>query len=66
MKTIEKSRENKMIRKTNKSFVKNTIIPYHLSQQCIARYLVIVVNRGMASEVNHCNSLKEAKRIFGK
>lgn len=55
-----------MIRKTNKFSIKNTIIHYHLHQQCVAKYLIIVVNRGMASEINYCNSLKEAKRIFVK
>ena len=39
---------------------------YQLSQLCIAKYLVIVVNRGITSEVNYFDSLKEAERAFGE
>jgi len=38
----------------------------HLLQPVIAKYLVVVVDRGMTSEVNYFNSLKEAKRAFGE
>jgi hypothetical protein len=31
-----------------------------------AKFLVVVVNRGMTSEVNYFNSLKEANRAFGE
>lgn len=41
-------------------------VTYQLPQPAIAKYLVVVVNRGMASEVNYFNSLKEAKRAFGE
>lgn len=41
-------------------------VTYRLPQPYIAKYIVIVVNRGMASEVNYFNSLKEAKRAFGE
>jgi hypothetical protein len=37
-----------------------------LPKTCDAKYLVIVISRGMASEVNYFNSLKEAKRAFGE
>lgn len=37
--------------------------PYH---SYIAKYLVVVVDRGMASEVSYFDSLKEAKRAFGE
>ena len=46
---------------------KNTgIITYQLPQPCIAKYLVVVVDRGIACEVNYFDSLKEAKRTFGE
>jgi hypothetical protein len=32
----------------------------------IAKYLVVVVERDMASEVNYFNSLKEVKQAFGE
>lgn len=32
----------------------------------IAKYLVVVIDRGMASEINYFNSLKEAKQAFGE
>ena len=54
-----------MNKKGNKSAFKNTdVITYQLPQPCIAKYLVVVVDRGMASEVNYFNSRKEAKRVF--
>lgn len=37
-----------------------------LTQSYIAKYLVVVVNRGMANEVNYFNTLKEAKRVLGE
>ena len=46
---------------------KNTgIITYQLPQPCIAKYLVVVVDRGIACEVNYFDSLKEAKKTFGE
>lgn len=42
------------------------ITTYKLPQPCDAKYLVVIVNRGMTSEVNCFNSLKEAKRAFGE
>ena len=33
---------------------------------CIAKYLVVLVDRGIAREVNYFDSLKEAKRAFGE
>lgn len=42
------------------------LITYQLPRPCIAKYLIVVANRGMTSEVNHFTSLKEAKRAFGK
>ena len=40
------------------------VVTYQLPQPCISKYLVVAVDRGMASEVNYSNSLKEAKRAF--
>jgi hypothetical protein len=34
--------------------------------QRIAKYLVVVVSKGMTSEVNYFTSLKEAKRAFNE
>lgn len=51
----------------NKSITQTTeVITYKLPQHPSAKYLVIVVDRGMTSEVNYFNSLKEAKRAFGE
>jgi len=33
-------------------------------QMCTTKYLVVVSDRGIVSEVNHFTSLKEAKRVF--
>lgn len=41
-----------------------TIIQNKDSSLFAAKYLILVVDRGMANEVNHFNSLKEAKRAF--
>lgn len=50
-----------------KTTIKNTdVTTYKLPQPCIAKYLVVVVDRGMTSEVNYFTSLKEAKRVFGE
>jgi hypothetical protein len=50
-----------------KYFDKNTgIITYQLSHLHIAKYLVIVVDSGMTSEVNYFTSLKDAKRAFNE
>lgn len=54
-----------MSKKDKKSTPKNSdTITYQLSQFPIVKYLVVIVDRGMASDVNHFNSLKEAKRAF--
>ena len=54
-----------MNRKTKIFAIKNTdVTTYQLPQPCIAKYLVVVVDRGRTSEVNHFTSLKEAKRDF--
>ena len=37
-----------------------------LFQPFIAKYLVVVTNRGMTSEINHFTSLEEAKQAFGE
>ncbi len=52
----------------NKRYVnKNTgIIAFQFSQPCNAKYLVVVANRGMTSEVHNFRSFKDAKREFGK
>lgn len=45
----------------------DVIITYQLPQlPCDAeyKYIVVVVDRGMTSEINHFGTLKEAKRIF--
>lgn len=48
-----------------KTTIKNTdVTTYKLPQPCIAKYLVVAVDRGMASEVNYFDSLEEAKRAF--
>ena len=55
------------MKKSKKSTAKNTnIITYQLPQPCIAKYLVVVVDSGMTSEVNYFDSLREAKRAFGE
>jgi hypothetical protein len=33
---------------------------------CTAKYLVVVVDRGMTDEINYFTSFKEAKRAFGE
>jgi hypothetical protein len=44
--------------------VNASIITYQLPQPAVAKYIVVVVNRGMTEEVNHFVSLEEAKRVF--
>lgn len=41
------------------------IFTYRLSQP-LAKYLIVAVERGITSEVNYFDSLKEAKRTFGE
>lgn len=54
-----------MNRKSEKSITKSTNgTTYQLPQPCIAKYLVVVVDRAVASEVNYYESLEEAKRAF--
>ena len=56
-----------MNKKVKKSTAKNTsTMTYKLLQPCIAKYLVVLVDRGMTSEVNYFDSLEEAKRAFGE
>jgi len=55
-----------MIESKSSAHKNNAAITYQLSQLRIAKYLVVVVDRGITSEVNYFNSLKEAKRAFGK
>lgn len=43
-----------------------TIIRNKDSSLFAAKYLILVVNRGMASEVNFFDSMNEAKRAFGE
>lgn len=43
-----------------------TIIQNQDSSLFAAKYLVLVVDRGMASEVNFFDSFEEAKRAFGE
>ena len=43
-----------------------TIIQNQDSSLFAAKYLILVVDRGMATEVNYFDSLSEAKRAFGE
>lgn len=53
--------------KSKSSIIKNNaFITYQLPQTCIAKYLVVVVDRGMTSEINYFDSMREAKRAFGE
>ena len=53
--------------KSKKPALKNIdVISYQLPQPCDAKFLVVVVNSGVASEVNYFDSLEEAKRVFGE
>lgn len=48
-----------------KSDIKNiTFSISQLPQPCIAKYLAVVVDRGMANEVNYFNSFRDAKQVF--
>lgn len=52
--------KNKMVKKKT---TKNTnAITYLLSQSCIVKYLVVVVDRCLLSEFNHLNSLRRGKK----
>lgn len=56
-----------MKKNTQKSKTQNPeFITYEMPKSCIAKYLVVVVDRDMTSEVNYFTSLKEAKRAFGE
>ncbi len=60
-------KKNRTIKGTNKTSANESEwITCQLSQPCEAKYLVIVVDRGQASEVNYFDSLEEAKRAFGE
>lgn len=43
-----------------------TIIQNQDSSLFAAKYLILVVDRGMATEVNYFDSMREAKRAFGE
>ncbi|MFQ5715357.1 MAG: hypothetical protein ACE5GU_15140 [Candidatus Scalinduaceae bacterium] len=52
---------------SKKYVTKNTsVITYQLPQPCIAKYIVVVVDRGITVEVDYFDTLKEAKRTFGE
>lgn len=54
-----------MKKHTQKSKTQNPeFITYEMPKSCIAKYLVVVVDRGMASEINHFGSFKDAKQVF--
>jgi hypothetical protein len=59
-----------MVRRNEKSIVENinisTFKSFKIQQPCNAKYLVVVIDRGITNEVIHVNSMKEAKRLFGK
>lgn len=59
---MEKKRAKKVANKIGTS--NPEWITYKLPQPRIAKYLVVVVDRGMVSEVNYFDSLREAKRGF--
>lgn len=61
---MKKNRLNKDIHKN--SISNSECVTYQLPQPCIAKYLVVIIDRGMTSEVNYFDSLKEAKRAFGE
>ena len=61
---MKKKRTKKVTNKISTSNPKWII--YKLPQPCIAKYLVVVVDRDMTSEVNYFDSPKEAKRAFGE
>ena len=44
----------------------NGIITYQLPQPCLAKYLVVIVDRGITSEIRHFLTLEEAKIAFGE
>lgn len=49
------------------SEIKNpAFIAYEMPQHCIAKYLVVVADRGITNEINYFISLKEAKQAFGE
>jgi len=56
-----------MNKKSNISSDNNTEwITYKLLQPRIAKYLIVVADRGKTVEVNYFDTLKEAKRTFGE
>lgn len=56
-----------MVRRNEKSIVKNTIVFIsQLRQPCNAKYIVVVADRDMTSKVRPFNSFKEAKKAFSK
>lgn len=48
------------------SETKNAFTTYETPKPCIAKYLVVVTDRGMTSEVMHFLSPEEAKTAFGE
>lgn len=59
---MKKKRAKKVVNKIGTSNPEWII--YQLPQPCEAKYLVVVVDRGRAREVNYFDSLEEAKRTF--
>ena len=55
-----------MNKKSNKSADNTEWITYKLPQRCEAKYLIVVVDRGITVEANYFDTLKEAKRTFGE
>lgn len=52
---------------SRKSIATNTgIITYQMPQPRVAKYLAVVIERGITREVNYFISLKEAKRAFNE
>ncbi len=55
-----------VIKSKSSTIKNNAVITCQLLQPYVAKYLVIVADRGMTSEVDYFKSLKEAKRAFGE
>ncbi|MBI3398467.1 MAG: hypothetical protein HY026_04460 [Deltaproteobacteria bacterium] len=56
-----------MKKKTQKSKARSLkFIFCEIPRPCIAKYLVVIANKGMTSEVNYFDSLKEANQAFGE
>lgn len=56
-----------MKKMTQKAITQNPeFITYEMPKPCVAKYLVVVADRGITNEVNHFISLDEAKQAFGE